>query len=66
MMSIKLKEMGPMTYDEIATAVVMLLTVSFWVMGATLHVDAAAVSIIATMVLISMGVLKWDDCLKEK
>ena len=44
----------------------MILTVVFWISASALNLDAAAVSIMGVMILISMGIITWQDCLGEK
>lgn len=66
MMAVKLENMGTMKWQEIVTAIVMGTTVVFWILGSRVNIAAASVSIFATMVLVSLGVLTWNECLEEK
>ncbi|GJP30696.1 hypothetical protein CLOM_g4586 [Closterium sp. NIES-68] len=63
---VKLKEMGPVTPNELIMVFTMLLAVSLWVLGDSIGIPSVVAAMIALCVLLLSGVLSWNDCLSEK
>ncbi|CAI7792953.1 unnamed protein product [Closterium sp. NIES-53] len=63
---VKLKEMGPVTPNELIMVGTMLLAVSLWVLGDSIGIPSVVAAMIALCVLLLSGVLSWNDCLAEK
>lgn len=59
----RLDKMGPMTSDEIAMLVTMLLAVTLWVVGPSIGVSAVLAAMIGLCLLLCVGTLTWRDCL---
>ncbi|XP_044507608.1 dicarboxylate transporter 2.1, chloroplastic-like [Mangifera indica] len=62
----KLENMGPVTRNEWIMMGTMLLAVSLWVSGDALGIPSVVAAMIGLSILLSLGVLNWDDCLSEK
>lgn len=62
----KLREMGSMSRDEWVVLGVFLGLVTFWVLGATLHIDATLTALAGLSVLLLTRALTWDDVVSEK
>ncbi|KAB1206828.1 Dicarboxylate transporter 2.1, chloroplastic [Morella rubra] len=62
----RLEHMGPVTRNEWVMVGTMLLAVSLWVFGETLGIASVVAAMIGLSILLSLGVLDWDDCLSEK
>nr|WMQ58783.1 dicarboxylate transporter 1 [Lilium hybrid cultivar] len=61
----KLEMMGPMNRNEIIMAATLLLTVSLWVFGGKLDLDAVTSAILGLSILLITGVVTWKECLAE-
>ncbi|XP_022941593.1 LOW QUALITY PROTEIN: dicarboxylate transporter 2.1, chloroplastic-like [Cucurbita moschata] len=62
----KLEAMGPVTKNEWFMVGTMLVAVSLWIAGEKLKMASVVAAMIGLSVLLSLGVLDWDDCLSEK
>ncbi|KAM5562006.1 dicarboxylate transporter 2.1, chloroplastic-like [Rosa sericea] len=62
----KLESMGPVTKNECIMVGTMLLAVTLWVCGEALGIASVVAAMIGLSILLSLGVLDWDDCLSEK
>ncbi|RWR89952.1 dicarboxylate transporter 2.1, chloroplastic-like protein [Cinnamomum micranthum f. kanehirae] len=62
----KLEQMGPVTRNESVMVGTMLLAVSLWVFGDTLGIASVVAAMLGLSILLLLGVLDWDDCLREK
>ncbi|CAL9101543.1 unnamed protein product [Musa textilis] len=62
----KLEQMGPVTTNEWAMVVTMVLAVSLWVFGDALGIPSVVAAMLGLSILLLLGVLNWDDCLSEK
>ncbi|XP_015893499.3 dicarboxylate transporter 2.1, chloroplastic [Ziziphus jujuba] len=61
----KLELLGPVTRNEWIMVGTMLLAVSLWVFGEALAVASVVAAMIGLSILLLLGVLDWDDCLRE-
>jgi DASS family divalent anion:Na+ symporter len=61
----KLSELGPMKYEEWLMLATFGLLLILWVLGSELNVDATVAALVGLAILLSTGVLTWDDVLKE-
>uniref|UniRef100_A0A6P4AAZ3 dicarboxylate transporter 2.1, chloroplastic n=1 Tax=Ziziphus jujuba TaxID=326968 RepID=A0A6P4AAZ3_ZIZJJ len=61
----KLELLGPVTRNEWIMVGTMLLAVSLWVFGEALGVASVVAAMIGLSILLLLGVLDWDDCLRE-
>lgn len=61
----KLAELGPMKYEEWLMFGTFGLLLVLWVLGSELNVDATVAALVGLAILLSSGVLTWDDVLKE-
>lgn len=61
----KLDEMGPMKKAEWIMLGTFALLLVLWVLGKDLNIDATTTAILGLAILLSTGVLTWDDVLKE-
>ncbi|KAK1417605.1 hypothetical protein QVD17_26735 [Tagetes erecta] len=61
----KLELMGPVTTNEWVMIGTMFLAVSLWVFGDAIGISSVLTAMIALSILLLLGVLEWDDCLKE-
>ncbi|KAF6154129.1 hypothetical protein GIB67_016381 [Kingdonia uniflora] len=61
----KLKNMGPLTKNEIIMAATLVLTIGLWIFGGMLNVDAVTAAILGLCVLLITGVVTWTECLGE-
>jgi DASS family divalent anion:Na+ symporter len=59
----RLREMGPLTWDEIILISVMSIAVALWIVGAYIGVSPAAAALLGLSLLLLTGVLQWKDCL---
>ncbi|KAK4741188.1 hypothetical protein SAY87_024776 [Trapa incisa] len=62
----KLENMGPVTSNEWIMIGTMLLAVSLWVCGEALGIPSVVAAMIGLSILLLLGVLEWEDCLREK
>ena len=62
----RLREMGPMAWDERVLLVVFLFLLSFWIFGGVLGVHATATAIAGVAAMLATGALDWEDILKER
>ncbi len=62
----KLKDLGPMTVEEIMMVCIFLLLLFLWVFGDFIGVDATTSGLLGLTILLVTGVLKWSDILSEK
>ncbi|KAG8373408.1 hypothetical protein BUALT_Bualt11G0021200 [Buddleja alternifolia] len=62
----KLKEMGPVKWNEWLLIATMLLTVGLWIAGEALHMASVVAALLGLSLLLLFGVLDWNDCLSEK
>ncbi|BBN06238.1 divalent anion:Na+ symporter, DASS family [Marchantia polymorpha subsp. ruderalis] len=62
----KLQALGPVTQSEWVMVGTMLLAVTLWVFGDALGVASVVAAMLGLSILLTLGVLKWDDCLSEK
>lgn len=60
------QEMGPVTKNEWVMIGTMLLAVTLWIFGEKLGVASVVAAMLGLCMLLTFGVLKWDDCLTEK
>ncbi|KAI7734633.1 hypothetical protein M8C21_019008 [Ambrosia artemisiifolia] len=61
----KLELMGPVTTNEWVMIGTMLLAVFLWVFGDAIGISSVLTAMIALSILLLLGVLEWEDCLKE-
>ncbi len=59
----KLRQMGPMTRDELIMSFTMLGAVILWVLGDQLQIPAVTAAMLGLTALLMTGVLQWKDCL---
>lgn len=59
----KLRQMGPMTRDELIMSFTMLGAVVLWVLGDQLQIPAVTAAMLGLTALLMTGVLQWKDCL---
>ncbi|EIE27528.1 Sodium/sulfate symporter [Coccomyxa subellipsoidea C-169] len=59
----KLRQMGPMTRDELIMSFTMLGAVILWVLGDQLQIPAVTSAMLGLTALLMTGVLQWKDCL---
>lgn len=62
----KLKEMGPVSRNEWIMICVFLLLIVFWILGSTLKINATTTAIAGLAILLTTGVLTWNDVKSEK
>jgi len=62
----RLREMGPMAWDERVLLVVFLFLLSLWIFGGVLGVHATATAIAGVAAMLATGALDWEDILKER
>ena len=60
-----LKDMGPMTSQEITMCMVFLTMVALWVFGEHYGIPTIAVGLFGVCVLLVTGILTWQDILNE-
>jgi divalent anion:Na+ symporter, DASS family len=61
----KLTEMGPLKSGEWIMLGTFALLLTLWILGPKLHIDATVAALCGLAILLSTGVLTWDDILKE-
>ncbi|XP_076920748.1 dicarboxylate transporter 2.1, chloroplastic-like [Bidens hawaiensis] len=61
----KLELMGPVTTNEWVMIGTMVLAISLWVFGDAIGTSSVLTAMIALSILLLLGVLEWEDCLKE-
>ncbi|KAL6844664.1 hypothetical protein ACP4OV_025323 [Aristida adscensionis] len=62
----KLKRMGPVTKNEWVMIGTMIIAISLLIFGEAIGVPSVVAAMIGLSILLLLGVLDWDDCLKEK
>lgn len=60
-----LKEMGPMSRDEIIVATTYTVMIALWALSSTFKIDTAAVAFGGLGIMMASGVLKMEDIAKE-
>ncbi|KAL5705127.1 cytochrome P450-dit2 [Ranunculus cassubicifolius] len=64
--ALKLEQLGPITKNEWIMMATMLLAVSFWIFGDALGIASVATAMLSLCILLILGVVDWEDCLKDK
>ncbi|MEX0961812.1 MAG: anion permease [Simkaniaceae bacterium] len=62
----QLKEMGPVSFQEIVMLITFVLLITLWVLGPTIKMAAAVAALVGLSVLLITKVISWDDIIKEK
>ncbi|XP_010520600.1 PREDICTED: dicarboxylate transporter 2.1, chloroplastic-like [Tarenaya hassleriana] len=62
----KLEEMGSIRRNEWILVGTMLLSISLWISGDYIGIPSVVTAMIGLSLLLLLGVLEWEDCLKEK
>ncbi|HWI50650.1 MAG TPA: anion permease [Symbiobacteriaceae bacterium] len=62
----ELAKMGPMTFGEIAMAIVFVATLGLWATGQWTNLNATAIALAAVATLLVVNVINWTDVLNEK
>ena len=62
----RLREMGPMGWDERVLLVVFVCLLSLWIFGGVLGVHATATAMAGVAAMLAAGALDWEDILKER
>lgn len=62
----KLKEMGPISANEIKMICVFVLILVLWIAGSSINLNATTTGLIGLSVLLLTSVLTWDDIKSEK
>lgn len=62
----RLKELGGLKVNEVLMISTFFVVLILWVFGEAWGVHATAAAMIGLSVLLLTGVLKWQDCVKEK
>ncbi|MEE2790316.1 MAG: anion permease [Acidobacteriota bacterium] len=62
----RLREMGPMAWNECVLLVVFILLLSLWIFGGVLGVHATATAMAGVAAMLATGVLDWEDILKDR
>ncbi len=60
-----LKEMGPMSTNEMIVATTYIVMIVLWALSSTLQIDTAAVAFGGLGIMMASGVLKMEDITKE-
>lgn len=61
----ELEKLGPLSLDEKITSGAFAVTVSLWIFGASIGVNAVAAALLGLTILLVTNVVKWKDCLGE-
>ena len=59
-----LRQMGPMSRDQVIMSATMAGAVVLWVLGDQLQIPAVVAAMLGLCSLLITGVLKWRDCLE--
>ncbi len=59
-----LRQMGPMSRDQVIMSATMAGAVVLWVLGDQLQIPAVVAAMLGLCSLLITGVLKWKDCLE--
>jgi DASS family divalent anion:Na+ symporter len=62
----KLKEMGPLTPQELIMLGTFVLLITFWIFGSMIGIGTVTTALLGFSILLLSGVLKWRDILEEK
>lgn len=62
----KLHEMGSLSKNEWLMLIVFVVLLVLWIFGALLHVNATVAAMVGLSFLLILGVLEWEDVIKEK
>jgi L-tartrate/succinate antiporter len=63
--AIQLKEMGPVSRNEILLALVVFAAILFWIFGAA-FINATTVALVAVTLMMILQIVKWDDIAGNK
>jgi DASS family divalent anion:Na+ symporter len=61
-----LAKLGPITRNERVMAVISILLLAAWILGAVLGLDVTAAALLAVAALLLTGALRWDDACCEQ
>ena len=61
-----LKDMGPLSRNEIILLVTFLILILLWVAGDFLGIDVTTTALLGFIILLVTGVITWDDAINEK
>jgi divalent anion:Na+ symporter, DASS family len=61
-----LDELGKMSWQEWVTLSVFLLMMVLWIFGSHVGIDSTTVALIGISILVTTGVLCWEDLINEK
>ncbi len=61
----ELKEMGPLSRNEILLAILVFTAILFWIFGAAI-INATTVALAAVALMVIIGIVKWDDIAANK
>lgn len=62
----KLKQLGPMSMNEIIMTFVFIFLLSLWIVGDNYGINATTAGLTGLFLLLVFGVLSWDDIVKEQ
>lgn len=62
----KLEEMGPLKTAEWIMLGTFALLLTLWVLGSEIGIDATVAALLGLAILLTTGVLSWEDILKEQ
>lgn len=61
----KLEELGPLSTDEKITAFAFAITISLWIFGGQIGVNAVAAALLGLSILLITGVVEWKENLAQ-
>lgn len=61
-----LRELGPMSFDQIIMLGVFILLLTLWILGSFLSIDATTAGLVGLSLLLITGVLSWKDIQTEE
>jgi L-tartrate/succinate antiporter len=61
----QLNEMGPLSRNEILLAMLVFTAILFWIFGAA-FINATTVALAAVVLMVLLGIVKWDDIAGNK
>eukprot|EP00873_Tetraselmis_striata_P041184 jgi/Tetstr1/461448/TSEL_006557.t1 len=61
----ELDKLGPLSLDEKITGGAFAITVSLWICGASIGVNAVAAALVGLTILLVTGVTTWKECLSN-
>jgi len=61
----ELKEMGPVSRNEIVLAIIVFTAILFWIFGAAI-INATTVALVAVTLMMILKIVKWDDIAGNK